>query len=510
VLEQEAGATTSDTVAVRWNGPLGREPVAYALSLGVYERSTALSQAIAQGQLPSPAEYLVPASVLEWTVAASTSMTDPWLYQRLLLQGCFAVVSSATNATRCMQPWTLYLVRVRPLYAASSPSAATDDSALAAGRVLVVETLQAAPAGPPATAAVVETTARSADVSVALPAVPNGVVTALLANCSSGAAQGWWVSAHPTGLTEATQLVLAESDGRILITIATLIPFTAYSCSISSQTAAGRSAAGLTVTFTTQPAAPDALRRAPTVQQVDPEHLLVSWTAPDHPHGSNLRYEVWGQSPQRVMFLYSMTSSTSLQVPSSFATVSVRVVNDAGASRLSDAGSTTDGSTVTPSSSSDQNTVGVIIGTTVGALVLMILCIVVVSRRRRLHPDRPVDYRWEIQPSQLIQPSQPKVLGRGAFGLVVEATYVPSTSSKTGVKAVQTVAIKSCTKPEFIPAFEREMAIMKELNHPNILTLIGVCTKVRASAICVCEGVCLFVCNLGETLSEKVCKHVLW
>ncbi|MBV9125590.1 MAG: protein kinase, partial [Planctomycetes bacterium] len=62
-----------------------------------------------------------------------------------------------------------------------------------------------------------------------------------------------------------------------------------------------------------------------------------------------------------------------------------------------------------------------------------------------------------------------KEIGRGAMGTVYRSHY-----TKTGLKvAIKVMAAGLDSQPTTLARFEREMEILKKLNHPNIVRLFA-------------------------------------
>ncbi len=507
-LTQQAATATADgdpLVLAGWNRPAAGQPASYALGLGLYERSTSLRAAMALGQLPPASAWLKPVDISgDWTANATA--------QSVLLQGCYSMIGLVDGAgnslTHCLQPWSLYVLKVRPIYSTSSGSSGS--TLLAAGRTLIVETLEAAPADAPAAIDVVEVTTRSASLSVALPLQPNGVVVAFEVNCTDSHNRSQ-LTVTSSGLTEATQLVLmeaaaadaasnttsssnsnssAEARGRVLLTVTGLQGYTSYVCGVRARTAAGASDAWAEAALMTPAVAPERLARAPVVTlagSMDASgtpQLLVRWDAAEYLASGDVRYEVWGETASKVVRRLAVTMQTSAVVPGDVVLVRVKVVNSLGSSGMSDAGSLTDGSaasggsggTSSSSSSTSSQTIGVLVGSIVGGVFAILLAAVLMCRRRKSTSElnwKPDS--WEVAEEQLFVKQQ-KVVGRGAFGQVLLADMLVT----TGKKPMVPVAIKRCTRPESLRDFEREMEVMKQLSattHPNVLLLMGVCTR---------------------------------
>jgi serine/threonine protein kinase len=81
--------------------------------------------------------------------------------------------------------------------------------------------------------------------------------------------------------------------------------------------------------------------------------------------------------------------------------------------------------------------------------------------------DVGVKEHWIIHPSELNVPFPPKILGRGGFGLVVEATFchTPVAVKMFGSGATNDGAIN--------PSCINELRFLRHLRHPNIVAFIG-------------------------------------
>ena len=82
---------------------------------------------------------------------------------------------------------------------------------------------------------------------------------------------------------------------------------------------------------------------------------------------------------------------------------------------------------------------------------------------------------------------------QGAFGIVTKATAV----SIRGRSGVSVVAVKECRTTAFAEDkvnFIRECTLMKQLRHPNVVELLGVCLQVRVAVrLCGCAAVAVAV-----------------
>ncbi len=511
-LAQSLAGTTSAVVSAAWMPPTNtdRQPVAYAVALAMYERSASLSAAVAAAAasaagpaaLPAPSATLQPTKLLpgaEWIVPAQGAAQP----LQLDIAGCFRVASAltATNSTtfHCVQPWTLYLLRVRPLYAATNGGSHAA-APLPVGRSVVLQSAEDIPAGPPSNLTLQSApTASEAELSVALPQRPNGVVARLLVNCSSSSNSSGRHSrsiTQITGLTEAAQLLLGESNGRLLVRVDGLRSFTSYECRVWAATSAGASLQPANITFTTAAALPEKPIDALRVTRLANGTLLVNWTAPENPGGSNVSYEIWGDRLLTSKTKLATTTNLSLVVAdgSSYVSLRLRVVNSEGGSPLSDAEAPTDGassnSEAASSSSTSMSFVGLLIGVSFGTLFVIITAFYLIRRRRSSGPAEWLPDDYEVEEHQLLSKV---IVGRGAFGEVLLADFMHSVGDR-GITVSQ-VAVKRCLRPETWSFFRRELLALKELatiSHKNVIILMGVCTKVSSRNKTV-EGVGTFV-----------------
>jgi len=83
---------------------------------------------------------------------------------------------------------------------------------------------------------------------------------------------------------------------------------------------------------------------------------------------------------------------------------------------------------------------------------------------------------WEIDPKEL---EISREIARGSFGIVYQAMF-------RGTEVAVKKLIQQKLSAEQMQEFVSEINIMKKLHHPNVLLLIGVCTK--ESELCIVTG----------------------
>ncbi|XP_060083543.1 proto-oncogene tyrosine-protein kinase receptor Ret-like, partial [Ylistrum balloti] len=85
----------------------------------------------------------------------------------------------------------------------------------------------------------------------------------------------------------------------------------------------------------------------------------------------------------------------------------------------------------------------------------------------------PEDMKWEFERDKLILD---KTLGEGEFGRVVKAKSY-NLDGKDGYKEVAVKMLKHCASSSELSDLLSEFNLLKDVNHPNVIRLLGACTR---------------------------------
>ncbi|XP_033733693.1 proto-oncogene tyrosine-protein kinase receptor Ret-like [Pecten maximus] len=85
----------------------------------------------------------------------------------------------------------------------------------------------------------------------------------------------------------------------------------------------------------------------------------------------------------------------------------------------------------------------------------------------------PEDMKWEFERDKLILD---KTLGEGEFGRVVKAKSY-NLDGKDGYKDVAVKMLKHCASSSELSDLLSEFNLLKDVNHPNVIRLLGACTR---------------------------------
>ncbi len=394
--------------------------------------------------------YYIPAEVFEQLQA-----------EQILEEDSEGVIVSK-NTTHCIRPWTLYRFVLVPF---GTERVGVPFTALAA-------TTSSAPGSVPRNVSGQAISANTLRITVLLPRLSNGIITALAINATSD--DGHSVTLNETVTLSAEDQIL-DMAASITFEVPGLRGYTEYEVAIAAMNEFGTGPAARISLLTNaqvpaQPAVPDVTATG------EGGFYLVTWDEPSPLPGPILYYQLVRDST----VVYQGTGrEVLLRSPGD---LQLRIATPVGVGALS-------GQTVAPAasaSSADAN-VGFIMGGLAAAcgVMLLILIGIFAARWRARIVQRRKDIKelsgWEFPRANILIEKQ---IGEGAFGVVfrAKATMPGSENSKISM----TVAIKQCgSKDNAVPSESDKTAFLAEAKllarfalagHPNLILLVGVVT----------------------------------